>query len=175
MSGATFGRKGVTSGAAAAPARPAFGAAQRAPTDAVQTQVEDPYAAQRAAFLAAERSRQAEGGNAEPMRSPDRPLSNTAATPVFIREKSMGVAYLLWFFFCQLGVHRFYVGATSSAVIQASLFVVGWMMVLSGISAAFLAVVVGAIWALADAFMIPGLIREANRKVHERSVSHTFA
>lgn len=172
MAGATFGRKGVIPGAAAGPARSAFGAARGATADVnAPSEADDPYASQRAAFLAAERARGPEGNDEIHAGAAPRAGSN----PVFIREKSMGVAYLLWFLFCQLGVHRFYAGATQSAVIQASLFVVGWMMVASGMLVAFVAVVVGAIWALADAFMIPGLIREANRKARERSVAQTFA
>lgn len=168
----SFGRKGATGGAAAIPARPAFGAARpQAPVE----DVVDPYAAQRAAFLASERVRKAESGPSQTPHAHDVSPSYAPSSPVYIREKSMGMAYLLWFILGQLSAHRFYAGATSSAVIQASMFVVGWMLVLSGILGAFFVVVAGGIWVLADAFMIPGLIREANRKARERSVHHAFA
>ena len=65
-------------------------------------------------------------------------------------RKSKKVAYLLWLFFGWLGVHRFYAGATKSAVIQLllSLSVVG------------LAVTI--LWWLIDIFLIPDLINEKN-------------
>ncbi|UAB79688.1 TM2 domain-containing protein [Erythrobacter sp. SCSIO 43205] len=65
-------------------------------------------------------------------------------------EKSKGVAYLLWFFFGWLGVHRFYAGKTGSGLGQLllSLSVVG--------------LVVTIIWWLIDAFLIPDMINQHN-------------
>lgn len=60
--------------------------------------------------------------------------------------RSTGVAYLLWFFFGILGVHRFYCGRVATGVLwflTGGLFVVGWVI---------------------DAFLIPGMVEEANRE-----------
>ena len=67
------------------------------------------------------------------------------------RRKSVGIAYLLWFFLGGLGVHRFYTGNTKSAVTQL-------ILTLTGIG--FLLIVLP--WLLIDLFLIPGLVRDRN-------------
>jgi len=75
--------------------------------------------------------------------------------------KSMGVAYMLWFFFGTLGGHRFYLGRIASAAVMAAISLTGTV-----ITFALLAhnppSLVGAfftlpawIWWLVDAFQIP--------------------
>ena len=66
------------------------------------------------------------------------------------KRKSMGIAYLLWFFFGFFGVHRFYAGKTKSAIVQL-------VLTLTGVG-----LVVNIPWLLADLFMIPGMIHERN-------------
>lgn len=63
-------------------------------------------------------------------------------------KPSTGVAYLLWFFLWFFGAHRFYLGRTGSAIAMAilSITVVG--------------LVVTALWAFIDLFLIPSIIRE---------------
>ncbi|MEE4199328.1 TM2 domain-containing protein [Erythrobacter sp.] len=65
-------------------------------------------------------------------------------------RKSTGLAYVLWFFFGWLGLHRFYAGATKSGAIQLvlALSVIGWLVLIP--------------WLLLDLFLIPGLVREKN-------------
>lgn len=70
--------------------------------------------------------------------------------------KSPAVAYLLWFFLGGLGLHRFYLGATGSAIAILALSVLGLVTLPVGIGFALL-VVVG-LWLLADLFLIPGLV-----------------
>ncbi|MDG2514463.1 TM2 domain-containing protein [Sphingobium yanoikuyae] len=41
-------------------------------------------------------------------------------------KKSVGVAYLLWFFLGGFGGHRFYLGQTGTAVAQLALLIIGW-------------------------------------------------
>jgi TM2 domain-containing membrane protein YozV len=75
-------------------------------------------------------------------------------------RKSVGAAYLLWFFLGGFGAHRFYLGHIVSGAIQLVLFVLGWMTVWIVIGAVPLTVV--GIWWLVDAFLIPGMARGHN-------------
>lgn len=75
-------------------------------------------------------------------------------------KKSVGVSYLLWFFLGTLGGHRFYAGKTGSAIAMLALTVIGVILAFVGVGLILLAVV--GIWALVDAFLIPGWIRNTN-------------
>ncbi|MAT82632.1 MAG: hypothetical protein CMJ29_13430 [Phycisphaerae bacterium] len=58
--------------------------------------------------------------------------------------RSTPVAYLLWFFFGLLGVHRFYLGRPISGVIYlltGGVFLIGWIL---------------------DLILIPGMVRITN-------------
>jgi TM2 domain-containing membrane protein YozV len=70
-------------------------------------------------------------------------------------RKSIGAAYLLWFFLGGFGAHRFYLGRTGSAAAQLLLMLLGWIPL-------FLGWVVLGIWWLVDAFLIPDIIRADN-------------
>ncbi|MCK0128984.1 TM2 domain-containing protein [Erythrobacter sp. F6033] len=67
-------------------------------------------------------------------------------------RKSVGIAYLLWFFLGFFGVHRFYAGSTKTGIAQLvlALSVIGWLVLIP--------------WLLADLVLIPGLIRDENMK-----------
>ena len=58
--------------------------------------------------------------------------------------KSVGVAYLLWFFLGVLGVHQFYLGKVGRGV--SYIFTLGWL----------------GIGLLIDLFTLPGQVRKAN-------------
>jgi TM2 domain-containing membrane protein YozV len=58
--------------------------------------------------------------------------------------KSVGVAYLLWFFFGVIGVHQFYLGRTGRGV--SYIFTLGWLTV--------------GLWI--DLFTLPRQVRRAN-------------
>lgn len=75
-------------------------------------------------------------------------------------KKSVGVAYLLWFFLGGVGGHRFYAGKTGSAIAILALTIVGALLTFAGIGIFLLAIV--GIWVLVDAFLIPGWIRSTN-------------
>ncbi|ANT59344.1 hypothetical protein AYJ57_02580 [Salipiger sp. CCB-MM3] len=71
-------------------------------------------------------------------------------------SKSTGVTYALWLFLGLLGIHRFYLGRTGSAVGMLLLNIVGaftWM-----IGVGFVLYFILGIWWLVDAFLIPGMI-----------------
>lgn len=68
-------------------------------------------------------------------------------------KKSTGVAFLLWIFFSMLGGHRFYLGRPWSAV----------LMILLTIT--MFGAIITAIWALIDAFCIPGMVRDYNNRL----------
>jgi len=65
-------------------------------------------------------------------------------------KKTALVAYILWFFLGLFGAHNFYLGRTGVAVAQLilSLTIVGMVITI--------------VWALVDAFLIPGWVRRQN-------------
>ncbi len=78
-------------------------------------------------------------------------------------KKSAGVAYLLWFFFGCFGGHRFYVGKTLSAVIMLLLAIASAITI--WIFIGFIGLGILGVWALVDAFLIPGWIRNHNTQL----------
>ncbi|MBB5575074.1 MULTISPECIES: TM2 domain-containing protein [Rhizobium] len=80
--------------------------------------------------------------------------------------KSVGAAYLLWFFLGTLGAHRFYLGRTGSAVAQLILCVVGWLTTFLIIGFALLTVL--GIWWIVDAFLISAMISEQKEEIRQR-------
>lgn len=82
---------------------------------------------------------------------------------VVTQPKSMGVAYALWCFLGQLGLHRFYLGRVGSGITQLLLGLVGWATVWFVVG--FVPLVVLWIWLFADLFLTAGMVREANRSI----------
>jgi TM2 domain-containing membrane protein YozV len=78
-------------------------------------------------------------------------------------KKSMGVSYLLWFFPGGLGAHRFYNGRTGSGIAQLALLIVGAVTSAIGVGLFLLAAL--GVWALVDAFLIPGWVGEHNNRL----------
>lgn len=81
-------------------------------------------------------------------------------------KKSAGIAYLLWFFVGLVGAHRFYLGRTGSGAGMAVLFGVSLLLTVAAIG--FLGLLAGGVWALVDAFLIPGMVQEENNKLIRR-------
>jgi TM2 domain-containing membrane protein YozV len=127
-------------------------------------------AAKRAAFLAEERSR---------------PRSEAGPTPAFgatspgyspyIKEKSLGTAYLLWFFFGGVSAHRFYLGFQISGALQASLMPVSYALLLGGSASFFYTMCAAGLWLFADLALMPGMQSEANQRIRNRAVGAVFA
>lgn len=84
-------------------------------------------------------------------------------------SKSVGVAYLLWFFLGGFGGHRFYMGQTGTAIAQLIMTLIGIGTAIIGIGFILLAVV--GIWVLVDAFLIPGIVRNHNVELAQRVLS----
>lgn len=81
---------------------------------------------------------------------------------VIVQQKSMAVAYLLWFFLGQLGIHKFYLNKTGMGITYLLLGIVGWATTVLFIGWAILAV----LWMMLviDLFTIPGAIAAANHR-----------
>lgn len=146
MSGATFGRKGAG--------------------------VDADLAARRAAFLAEERARSARGAG-DSAETDFRQAATSGA--VFVREKSVGTAYLLWFFFGGLSGHRFYLGFPASGAIQLALTPLGYGLILGKSPVGFAVLACAWLWILCDAFVIPSLARTANERVRRGALGPVFA
>lgn len=157
----TFGRKGLQPGEVppAVPTgqspgwRSAAGAADGA-GGAVSPQL--------AAFLAAERQRGGADGApaASSIPADTRHRTGAAAAPGHGQgRRSLLVAYVLWWFAGAFGAHRFYLGATQSAIAMLGLLVAAIGMIFLLPVAGFALLIGWACWYLADAILIIGLAR----------------
>lgn len=165
-----FGRKGVVAGVTPPSASTGFGQHRTAAADR-----DDGLSAAARAFLAQEHgnrgSRSDDAGALGPGHS-GRSASGG--------ERSMLLAYVLWWFAAPLGAHRFYLGAYRSAIAMFTLF---WGGILLGavmskqstVSAGGVfvppvgisMVLIWIVWCLVDAFLIPGMVRRW-RTAHDR-------
>ncbi|WP_019904676.1 TM2 domain-containing protein [Methylobacterium sp. 77] len=72
---------------------------------------------------------------------------------------SVGLAYALWFFLGIVSAHRFYLGRPGTAILQI-------------VSYLFL---VGFIWLLIDAFLIPAMVRGKQGELRDRFTAQATA
>ena len=91
------------------------------------------------------------------------PTSSQAMMMYDANKKSMGVAYLLAIFLGGLGIHRFYLGSTTLAVVQLVLTIAGFALTLAIVGWFMLAAV--GIWVIVDLFLIPGLVNQHNNQL----------
>lgn len=79
---------------------------------------------------------------------------------IITNPKSTVVAYVLWFFLGQLGIHKFYLGKNFMGIIYLIFGLIGWATTFILIGWFFLAVV----WLLMffDLFTMPGTVRRLN-------------
>lgn len=82
---------------------------------------------------------------------------------VVTQPKSMGIAYALWFFLGQLGLHRFYLDRVGSGAAQLLLGLVGWATVWFLIG--FIPLAILWIWLFVDLFLTASMVREANLRI----------
>lgn len=74
-------------------------------------------------------------------------------------QKSTGVAYALWFFLGILSLHRFYLGRPGTAILQILSYFI----------------LVGFLWWVVDAFLIPGMVDKHRNQVRSRVTSELAA
>lgn len=166
---AGFGRKGLSADqmgmAPGGFGRQGFSGESRAAQDFPSDG--DELARRREEFLASERARRAAlrdegqildgGGLTEvAMTARARP---TSSKPV----KNIVFTYLLWWFFGSISAHRFYLGATGSALGQFGLLLGSLAMLLLLPAMGVLMLIGWALWYLADAVLIIGLAKRANQ------------
>ena len=72
---------------------------------------------------------------------------------------SVLVAYLLWFFLWLLSGHRFYLGRPGTAILQILSYFI----------------LIGFIWVLIDAFLIPGMVRQKRDEIRRRMTTDFLA
>lgn len=165
MTGATFGRKGMTGAMPAQRRAPAFG-------NATPLGAQDELALRREAFLAAERTRRAGGkvpaSTPVEARAQARTIEALAAAlkpkpPETFDGKSYPVAFLLWMLLGIAGAHRLYLRRPISGGLQAGLFAISLALLFAGYYPAFLGLAAGMMWMLFDARLISRMSKAPRR------------
>jgi TM2 domain-containing membrane protein YozV len=72
---------------------------------------------------------------------------------------SIGAAYLLWLFTWFVSGHRFYLGRPGTAILQILTYFI----------------LVGFVWLLVDAFLMPGMIQEKKDTIRQRMTTELLA
>jgi TM2 domain-containing membrane protein YozV len=80
--------------------------------------------------------------------------------------KSIGLTYVLWAFLGGFGAHRMYVGRVGSGFGQLALLI-GSIVTLK-IIVGLIGLIALSIWWIADAFLIPGMIRAYDEALAKR-------
>lgn len=164
MTARTFGRKGGI--AAPAQRRAALIAHQPRSFEPIERQAagDDEIAAKRAAFLAEERESADGAGKAQLAGATETALRAFRAEVEFAglpADRSLRVAYLLWFVTGLAGGHRFYLRRPLTGAVQALLFVGCVGAVLAQYYPAFAGLALSWLWMLADGFLIRRMFRTA--------------
>ena len=81
-------------------------------------------------------------------------------------KKSAGLAYVLWFVFGGLGVHRFYLGRPLSALVMLLITLISIPAMFIGIG--LILIWIPTIWWFVDLILIPGMTRDYNLRVIQR-------
>ena len=140
---------------------------------------DEEMARRREAFIAAERARAASAGEAPSpgARAAFSSSVQSSAAPrvVVLPEKSVGMAYLLWFFLGALSIHRFYLGYVTSGAVQVGLWLVGWGTIVAGSAFGLFLLIGWVIWLFGDAFLIPAMARRKNEEARAAAVGYAFA
>lgn len=160
----TFGRKGGI--AAPAHRRTALIAHQPRSFEPIERQAagDDDIAAKRAAFLAEESARSGGAAKAQLSAATETALRAFRAQVEFAAlpaDRSLKIAYLLWFATGLAGGHRFYLRRPLTGAIQALLFLGCVGAVVAQYYPAFGGLALSWLWMLADGFLIRRMYRTA--------------
>lgn len=176
MSG--FGRKGLGPNETA-PVEPGAMRHSMQRADSAVAGPDDEMARKREAFLAAERARKGSAGQAGLP-----PVAEQSYVPAAKPERSLVMAYILWFILGQISAHRFYLGAYKSAALQLGLML-AWVGLALGaprgsyntLGPLLAVLVIGWIlWILGDLFFIHRIYRARCRRPGEAArVAEVFA
>lgn len=162
MTARTFGRRGMVD------PRPDAMSTRRAALlgqDSAPLPAEDELEIRREVFLAAERAR-----NAAPAQRP-MPVATeeevravlAGSDPIVYppTDRSVRIAYALWFLLGLAGAHRLYLRRPLSGGLQASIFFGCWGATLAQYYWAFAGLAVSCVWMMIDGFLL--------KAMHERS------
>src|SRR5699024_12611722 len=72
-----------------------------------------------------------------------------------MQQRSIALAYVLWFFLGQIGIHRFYTGRVGTGIMQLLLGIIGWATTWLLIGYIPLGILWS--WLFIDIFLIPGM------------------
>ncbi|MCG7423287.1 MULTISPECIES: TM2 domain-containing protein [Micrococcus] len=97
------------------------------------------------------------------MTAPYRPQPQHQPQTVVVQQsRNTLIAYLLWFFLGNLGVHRMYTKRWVSGVVQLLLAWGGaataWLLI------GWIPLAIWAVWWIVDLFLVPGMVRDANAR-----------
>lgn len=163
MTARTFGRRGLATAEAQAPA---ISARRGALLGTEPVPVADDAEARRAAFVAAERARAAPAAAEGPVASEEAVRAVLAGGPAEAAypptDRSLNLAYALWFALGLAGAHRLYLRHFPTGALMAAILFGSWgAMAIFEYYQAFAGMVVACLWMIADGFRI--------RRMHERS------
>lgn len=83
--------------------------------------------------------------------------------------KSIAAAYFLWALCGLFGGHRFYLDKTGSAIVMLLLALAGWFT--AAIFIGLLPLLIVGIWGIADAFLIPRMVRASKESLRQHLIS----
>lgn len=173
----SFGKKGVVPGQSGAMS-PTVRVAGPRPAAPIRPAAPDPHAAQREAFLAAERARRASSGEEQEQMNIPYPRRQAPSGGYGLfgdpAKRTLMLAYVYWYFCSPLGVHRFYCGAKETGYYQMALFLGGLAIMVIWPPLGLLSLGAWFVWIIVDLFLIPGLMRRFKAE-HRPDYGEVFA
>jgi TM2 domain-containing membrane protein YozV len=162
MTARTFGRRGM---ADPGPGAISTRRAALLGNDPAPAREADEIAAKREAFLAAERAQEAVSAREPLPRASEEQIRAVLAGPDAMvyppTDRSLRIAYALWFVLGLAGAHRLYLRRPLSGGLQATIFLGCWGATLAQYYWAFAGLAVTCVWMMIDGFLL--------KTMHDRS------